>query len=57
MRRRQSYSEEDWDRLVQFRDMLFNTLISTVIAQDGTYRSIGRGRGEEKEAHVKIFRS
>jgi hypothetical protein len=34
------------DRLVQFRDMSLNTLVSAAIAQDGTYRAL---LAEEKE--------
>jgi hypothetical protein len=38
------------DCLVRFQDMPFNTLVSVVIAQDGTYRALlAEKRGEEKD--------
>jgi hypothetical protein len=44
------------DCLVRFQDMPFNTLVSVVIAQDGTYRALlAEKRGEEKDWLVRTF--
>jgi hypothetical protein len=37
------------DRLVQFHDMSFNTLVSAAIAQDGTYRALLEEEEEKRK--------
>jgi hypothetical protein len=40
------------DRLVRFQDMSFNTLVSAVIAQDGTYRALLAEEEEKRKGDL-----
>jgi hypothetical protein len=40
------------DRLVQFHDLSFNTVVSAAIAQDGTYRALLAEKEEKRKRHL-----